>query len=142
RAAVVEVHADPVPADRVGAEKRIAPLMVEPGGAGDRDRLAAVEREQATHRKLRLAVVEAELRGVGPLARDAALALQQHRLRRGELEVEAKARAVARRTRAVTARPVRALAGEAPVAKDQARVGLGSGGDAEAAAREALVGAQ
>jgi hypothetical protein len=47
RAAVVEVHADPVPADGVGGEQRVAPFVVEPGAAGHRHRRAAAERERA-----------------------------------------------------------------------------------------------
>ena len=42
RAAVVQVHADPVPADRVGMQQRLAPFVVEPGACRCTSKRAAV----------------------------------------------------------------------------------------------------
>ena len=141
RAAVVEVHADPVPAGGAGIEVGVAPLVVEPGAAGDAGG-PALDRERAPHGELRLAVVAARLFRPRPLAREAAFALQDERLGRGERQVVGEAGAVARRVRLVGARARRTAACEAPIAQDERGVGGRGLGDAEAAARDALVVAQ
>src|SRR6185369_10984618 len=138
RAAVVEGHADPVPADRARVHVGVAAFVIEPGPAGDRGR-SAFDRERAANVELRLAVVAAELLAPRALARDAVLALQQKRLRRRELEVEGEAGAVARGTRRIATGARAAAAQQAPVAQGERGVGDRRLGDAEAAAGDALV---
>ena len=94
RAAVGQVHADPVPADRARRDVAVAPFMVQPSAALHRDGLA-VERQRAAGLKLRLAVVATRVARPRSLARHPGVALQQQRLRGGAFQVEREAGAVA-----------------------------------------------
>jgi len=97
------------------------------------------------HRELRLAVVAAGLIGSGTLLRDAAVALQQQRLRRIALQLEREAGAVADDAGGVAAaRQLTILrrAAQLPVAQADVGVVVSRTRDAEAAARDALVVAQ
>src|SRR6185295_1425172 len=98
--------------------------------------------ERALHRELRLAVVVAAGARSRALAGDAVPPLQQWRLRGVELEVEREGRGVAGDVRAVAARVRCAAAREAPVAQGHLGLARPRRGDAEAAARDALVVAQ
>ena len=100
-------------------------------------------RQRAGDRELRLAVVAARLLGARPLAREPADALQQHRLRRRR----ARGRSRSRRRRWQRARGSGCARPAPSRRKRQSRSttsvsALGGLGDAEAAARDALVVAQ
>ena len=74
RAAIVQVHADPVPAPGFGVQQFIAPFMVQPGFAADFKALPA-QCDLPAGGQLRLAVVVAGLARVRPLAGQTLLAL-------------------------------------------------------------------
>ena len=105
RAAVEEVDADPVPAHGVGVQDLVAPLVVDPGAAvGRRDAAATLDGQGGAWPELRFAVVVAGLALVGPLAREAGVALQQQRLRSAAI-VSSSLNPVAATTRAPARRP-------------------------------------
>src|SRR2546425_3939368 len=79
RTAVGKIDSDPVPADRLRGQSLARPFVIEPGFARDLQ-LAAADDDAARDREMRKAVVVARLRRVRPLAAEAALALEQHRL--------------------------------------------------------------
>jgi ABC-type lipoprotein release transport system permease subunit len=118
RAAIIEVHAEPVPARGLGGDRLAGPLVVEPGHPLDLEG-AAFRDHAPVDREMRLAVVVAGVGGRRPLAGEAAIALEQDRLRRREAKVEGKVLAVD--LRAV----VRALPSEPPVV--DAHVGVARG---------------
>jgi hypothetical protein len=90
RAAVVQVDADPVPADRALGQQLVAPFMVQPAPAGGAA-LAAALCQGRLHRQLRLAVVVAGVLRQRSLARMAGLPLQQQRLGRCQVECQREA---------------------------------------------------
>ena len=118
RAAVQHIDAYPVPAHRPRRQQSVAPLMVQPGQAARARRVAApLQADLPLHRHLRQAVVIAEMLGRGPLARHAALALQQHRLGFGEIQIQRKALGLHLRAQATVTLP-----GQRPVLQEQAGV--------------------
>ena len=91
RAAIKQVDAQPVPAHRATLQQLLAPLMVQPGGAAAAQLQGlALQRQAAADLQLRQAVVVAGLAGVGALARQALVALQQQGLRAGKAQVHGK----------------------------------------------------
>ena len=109
-AAVEQIHADPVPAHRLGMHQRLAPFVVHPGRALHRQR-SAFDRQGAADLKLRQAVVEARLPLVWPFDGEPPIALQQQRLRFLQAQLESKS--ATRGARLV----MRGLALERPVAQ-------------------------
>ena len=98
--AVVEVHADPVPADRARVEEGVAPFVVEPGAAGDGDgagrRARACRARRAAARCSSGSICAAR----GPFCETPPSPCSSTGCGRGEREVEGEAGAVARRARA------------------------------------------
>ncbi len=119
RAAVVEVHADPVPADRVGVHQLVAPFVVEPGFAAHGLRLAAAL-QRALHRQLGLAQVVAGLGDIRPLAREAGITLQQQRL--GGVQLQLQREFARAEGGGVTAAAIDRLALQRPTAEQQVGV--------------------
>ena len=105
-------------------------------------KLSSFDVQRAARGELRLAVVVAGLLGPWPLARHARVALQQHRLRRVEHEIDGEAAALARCLRDVAAGAGRIGARQSPVADHDVGVADARLGDAEAGAGDALVVAQ
>ena len=122
-------------------QQRLAPFVVEPGAAGDGKRLA-VQAQRAAHRQLRLAQIVAGLCRIGALARVAGLALQQHRLGGGELQVEREISRGRVELRLVGMPADAAAAHQPPAAQAHIGVGRRCLGDAEAGAGDARVVAQ
>src|SRR5438309_65330 len=89
RTSVGKIDSDPVPADRFFGESLARPFVIEPGFAANLQ-LAAADGDAARDREMRKAVVVARLRRVRPLAAEAALALEQHRLLRLEPQTVAE----------------------------------------------------
>ncbi len=146
RAAVVQVHADPVPAHGLGVHQGLAPLVVQPGARRARGSAAvradgkapARQRDGAEHCQLGLAVVVARLLRLRPLARQALAALQDERL--GAVELQFQGEAFRRNAGGVPAAAVRgAAAGQRPVTDPDGGVGFLRLCHAEACARDALV---
>ena len=100
RAAVVEVHADPVPTLGVGVQQFFAPLMVQPSLARDIESLP-LQGDLAAGVQLRVAVVVAGLTRFWPFARQAVLALQNQRL--GFIHLQLQREVVARQSGVVAA---------------------------------------
>src|SRR5207302_3038127 len=132
RTAVRKIDPDPVPADRSFREGLARPLVIEPGFARDL-KPASADDDAARYREVGKAVVIARLRRVRPLAAEAALALEQHRLFRIEAQAVAE---IARRDLRLVAAPVLS---EGPVLDRDLGAALFGPGEPEARARRALI---
>src|SRR5256885_9574237 len=130
RTAVRKIDPDPIPADRSFREGLARPLVIEPGFARDLQP-ASADDDAARDREVRKAVVIARLRRVRPLAAEAALALEQHRLVRIEAEAVAE---IARRDLRLVGAPVLS---EGPVLDRDLGAALFGAGEPEALSRRA-----
>src|SRR5438552_4251270 len=132
RTSVGKIDSDPIPADRFSGQGLARPFMVEPGFARD-FQPAPADDDAARDREMRKAVVVARLRRVRPLAAEAALALEQHRLFRVEAQAVAE---IARGDFRLV--PASGLL-EPPVLDRDLGAALFGMGEPEARARRALV---
>src|SRR5215211_390607 len=132
-AAVIEVDAGPVPANRLGREVARRPFAVEPGAARHH-RSLPVANHGPGDRQLRHRIIIARLLGVRPLAAIAPIAVQHRGLGRGEGKVEREFPCARRGVEDAVDAPV-----EVPVEQRNAGIPLLRLRDPEALPGDALV---